>query len=144
MKDTTSFLLSLSASDLVFEEDDTEELLPNKYLQYLANYLVVPIPYCFLEAIYFDGPLKGGRGFHVYKSPIIGSKSLICVDLKIYDRTDQLDSISIGVICSNAQVARVRYLLNQFVKTAETVEVASFVEKTEIPQLTDKLRNYDA
>ncbi|KZZ47512.1 hypothetical protein A3759_18295 [Thalassolituus sp. HI0120] len=102
MEGTTSFILSLTAAYLVSEQkSETDEFIPNKYFQYLANYLVFPVPYCYLEKIYFNGPLKGGRGFHVYKIPIVGSKALICIDLKIYDRTDQLNSISIGVICSN-------------------------------------------
>lgn len=118
----TSFLIMFPISEIIIwgkDEYDDDDFYPHPNLQMLANHLAVPFPICHLYKCYFDGPLELGRACHFFRSSQLGNKTLLVVDLHIYDKTDQHDLIYLGIKCQERHVARVRTCLNCFLENMD-------------------------
>ncbi len=144
--EVTSFFIAFPMGEIVSwgkNEFDSDDFYPNPYLQLMANHLTISFPICSLYQAYFDGPLKGGRDFHTFKSIEHGSSSLIYLDLHIYDETDQHDMVYLGVKCQDKYISRVRKCLKDFLdNTQANPAVEPYEESDNIEFLEQLIAKY--
>ena len=139
---TTSFLLCFPMSEAVIwgnDEFDDDDFYINPHIQMMANHLIVPFPVCHLYQLYYDGPLKGGRDCHIFKSPEIGNRSLVLFDLHVYDKTDQHDLVYLGVKCQGKYVNRVRNCLKKFISSMRSNPVINPYEESASIEFLEEL-----
>lgn len=131
---TTSFLIAFPMSEIVTwgeDEYDDDDFYPNKHLQMLANYLMVSFPICHLYKSYFNDSMKGDRSCHFFKSEEYGNKTLLILDLHIYDKTNQHDLVYLGVKFQEKYVERIRNCLSGFLADIDVNPVINPYEESD-------------
>ena len=129
-------ILHTPICEIVYTGDnewDKDDFHPNKELQIIANHIGVAFPICYLYLMFYDGPAKARRYKYLYESEFLGNQSLIVIDLKVEDPTDQNETIKIGFRCHHKYYKKVKERLMRFVEetnsnSSSPTKLASLVE----------------